>query len=39
MGVDLSRQAAESRATEIDGAFLSRVSLEYETENFVRLEL
>jgi serine protease Do len=37
--VALSRQAAESRAAEIDGAFVSRVSLECETGSFVRLEL
>lgn len=37
--VALSRQLAESRAAEIDGAFVCRVSLECETGSFVRLEL
>lgn len=39
IGVDLNRRAAESRAAEIDGAFVSRVSLNYETGSFVRLDL
>ncbi len=37
--VALNRHAAESRAAEIHGAFVSRVSLKYETGSFVRLEL
>lgn len=37
--VALNRQAAQNRAAEIDGAFVSRVSLEHETSCFVRLEL
>jgi serine protease Do len=39
IGVALNRQAAENRAAEIDGAFVSRVSLDHETSSFVRLEL
>jgi serine protease Do len=39
INVALNRQAMETLAAEIDGAFVSNVSLNYETGSFVRLEL
>ncbi|MET4425772.1 trypsin-like peptidase domain-containing protein [Bradyrhizobium sp. RT3a] len=39
IGVDLNRKAAESQAAKIDGAFVSKVSIDHETGSFVRLEL
>jgi serine protease Do len=37
--VALDRQAVAKRAAEIDGAFVSKISLDHESGSFVRLEL